>query len=363
MLWRLSQSDIPSLSLGAAVLATGGGGDPYIGSLCLRRMMERARGPQILDVKELADDMNVIVVGAIGSPAITLEKLQSEAAAGLIIDSVEAFAGVRLDAVVPLEIGGMNSLLPLMCGCARDLPVIDGDGMGRAYPTIERTSFHLAGIPITPLTMIDDHGGVVHIKYVDETRIEAAVRAIAVTFGGRAVSAFYPMTGRQAREAVLAGTMSLATRLGRAILEARRGDGDPFAALLGTLTAAGRTSRIMFDGKVVELERRQKGGWNVGVGKLEGLGDYRNASIEFRFQNELLVVREGGRPLITVPDLIAFLDRETAEPITCEKLRFGQRIKVVGIAGDDAFRSDMGLRLTGPKSFGLEESYIPISAH
>lgn len=357
MSWRFSKADIPFLSLGAAVLGTGGGGDPYIGSLCLRRMMEQGREPEILEIAELTDNMNVIVIGAIGSPAVTLEKLQSDFAPGRIIESVEARSGARIDAIVPLEIGGMNSLLPLMCACACGLPVVDGDGMGRAFPTNERTSFHLAGIPISPVTMIDDHGGVVQLTYADETRIEAAIRAVVLTFGGRAVSALYPMTGRQAREATLAGTMSLATQLGRAMLDARRDDGDVFAAIFRTLAAANRPGRVIFDGKVVALERRQRGGWNVGEGKLQGLGEYRGASVEFKFQNEFLVVRREGRPLITVPDLIAFLDRETADPITCEKLRFGQRIKVLGITGDDVFTSEAGLRLTNPASFGLEDGY------
>ncbi|MDT7797765.1 MAG: uncharacterized protein QOI78_1198 [Actinomycetota bacterium] len=56
MSWTLTEDDLPDLARGAAVLGTGGGGDPYVGRLLVREAI-RAHGPvTILDPSEVDDD-------------------------------------------------------------------------------------------------------------------------------------------------------------------------------------------------------------------------------------------------------------------------------------------------------------------
>jgi DUF917 family protein len=52
------------------------------------------------------------------------------------------FLKVKPDAVIPLEIGGGNGLQSLVIGAstALDIPAIDGDWMGRAYPVSWQTT-------------------------------------------------------------------------------------------------------------------------------------------------------------------------------------------------------------------------------
>jgi DUF917 family protein len=49
------------------------------------------------------------------------------------------------------------------------------------------------------------------------------------------------------------------------------------------------------------------------------------STLKIRFQNEHLVARADGRLFGIVPDLICVLDGDTAEPITAEAIRYGQR--------------------------------------
>jgi len=44
------------------------------------------------------------------------------------------YFGKEIGAIIPAEIGGVNSVIPLAVGRRLGLPVIDADGMGRAYP-------------------------------------------------------------------------------------------------------------------------------------------------------------------------------------------------------------------------------------
>ena len=50
----ITESDIDEIALGAAVLGTGGGGDPHVGSLIAKRLI-RLHGPvRLIDVDDLA---------------------------------------------------------------------------------------------------------------------------------------------------------------------------------------------------------------------------------------------------------------------------------------------------------------------
>jgi len=51
----------------------------------------------------------------------------------------------QFDAVMSVEIGGGNGLNAAMVAAETDLPLVDADAMGRAYPEAQMTSFAVAG--------------------------------------------------------------------------------------------------------------------------------------------------------------------------------------------------------------------------
>jgi DUF917 family protein len=110
---------------------------------------------------------------------------------------------------------------------------------------------------------------------------------------------------------------------------------------------------------VNDISRNTVGGYNIGNGVLESdLNE--GVTANFAFQNEFLYIREADNLLAIAPDLICFLDSETAQPITCETLRYGQRVTVMGFSAAPHFRTEAGLKATGPASFGLSDRYVPI---
>ncbi len=361
---KFVRSDVADLSLGAAILGTGGGGDPYIGTLALTNLMKSGIEPKIIQADDLADDALVVPVGMIGSPAVALEKLSSTVLPGTLIERLESTQHRKVDAVIPAEIGGVNSLFPLMSACVMDLPVVDADGMGRAFPTLDRTTFGLGGVPVCPVVMVNDRGECITIDVGTPARTETVARILATEFGGGAAVGLYLMTGKQVKETAVHGTLSLALNIGRAVRTARADKADPFEAIFSVVRsrAGWQVGRILFDGKISDVERRMTNGYNTGRGVLEGLGDFKTQEAAFAFQNEYLYVRSGERSLAVVPDLICFLDRDTAEPITCETVRYGQRVRVIGIVCDPKLRTPEALSVCGPSSFGLSETFVPIGA-
>ena len=355
---KITLDDLEALSLGAAVLGTGGGGDPYIGRLALKRQIELTSEPVVVPLEALADDAFVVPIGMAGSPAVALEKLLTESFADCVLRRFEEFSGRAVDAVMPIEIGGMNSLMPLLTACATGLPVIDADGMGRAFPSGDRTSFGVAGMSPFPILIMNEHLETVMIEASNPIRGEKITRTALVELGGAVIATHYPMSGRQAKDHAIPGTITLALGVGRAILAARREKTSPFEAILDYLrdNQPSMFGRVLFEGKVADVSRNHVGGYNIGAGTLEGSSD----TATFSFQNEYLYLRQGDRPLAIVPDLVCFLDQETAEPVTCELLRYGQRVTVMGFSCAPCFRTEAGLAACGPGSFRLSDTYVPI---
>ena len=70
-----------------------------------------------------------------------------------LLQKMEKHLGRRVDAIIPAEVGGLNSIIPLALGAQVGLPVIDGDGMGRAFPHIEMVTFSVYGSSACPMVI------------------------------------------------------------------------------------------------------------------------------------------------------------------------------------------------------------------
>ena len=76
MSWRITADSIRGLARGAAVLGTGGGGDPYIGSLLARQAVGDGF-VEVVPLEELPDDAMVVTAAMMGAPTVMIEKLPS----------------------------------------------------------------------------------------------------------------------------------------------------------------------------------------------------------------------------------------------------------------------------------------------
>ncbi|MEM8727038.1 MAG: DUF917 domain-containing protein, partial [Pseudomonadota bacterium] len=142
---KLGAEHLDDLALGSVFLATGGGGDPHVPKLLTSEVLKR-RGPvELLAPKDLADDAFVAAIGNVGAPTVSLELLPSDEEALIALEAFEKQMGRKLDAVVSFEIGGGNSLIPIMAAASRGIPVVDGDGMGRALPEAQMMTYAIRG--------------------------------------------------------------------------------------------------------------------------------------------------------------------------------------------------------------------------
>ncbi|WP_157220196.1 DUF917 domain-containing protein [Flavisphingomonas formosensis] len=352
--------DVQDMARGAVLLGTGGGGDPYVGELFVREQIRNGRVPRVVAPEALDDDAFVLSIAGIGAPTVIVEQLVSEKTLLRLLARAEAFYGRRVDALISAEIGGANSVFPLALSAISGVPVVDADGIGRAVPQLEMTTFSIYGVKATPCLLMDDAGNIVTVDAVNDRTAEDLCRSIVTAMGSMAFSAIYPMTGKQVRECAVLGTLSQALGIGQAIRKGRDEDGNPFDRLLAYLNGHdGRVARILFDGKVCDVVHETRDGWHWGLVTLQ---DLRNDSDRFTIEirNEFIIARHNGAPATMVPDLISVLDRESAEPLTAEMLTYGQRVKVLGFSADPMLRRPESLEVLGPRLFGLDCDFVPL---
>ena len=195
-----SIQDVRDMARGAVLLGAGGGGDPYIGELFVAAQIKRGNLPRIVASDTLADDAFVLSIAGIGAPSVIVEHLVSEATLRRLLARAERVYGRPVDALISAEIGGANSMFPLALSALSGIPVVDADGVGRAVPQLEMTTFSIYGARATPGVVIDDSGNTVIIEAVDDRMAEELTRAVTTAMGSMAFMALYPMTGRQVRE-------------------------------------------------------------------------------------------------------------------------------------------------------------------
>lgn len=356
ILRMIDVNDLEDIAIGGAVLGTGGGGDPYVGKLMAQQAIRRHGPVKLVDVGELADDALVVPVCMMGAPTVMTEKLPQGDELMNAFTALEKVMGRRIDAVLCGEAGGVNSTTPFVVAASSGLPLVDGDGMGRAFPELQMVTFTLCGVSATPMVLCDDKGNSIVLDTVSNAWTERLARAATIEMGGSALLAFYPMSGKVAKQAVVRGTLSLCAQVGETLRAARAAHGDPVAALAGLLGA-----QRLFHGRITDIERRTVGGFARGRATFQGVEDHKGQTMYLEFQNEFLIAQRGDDVLATTPDLISVVEADSGDPVTADSLKYGQRLVTLAWPCNPLWRTEEGIALVGPRYFKYDHDYRPLS--
>ncbi len=351
----LYEENIEDIALGAAVLGTGGGGDPYVGKLMAREAIRQYGPVELYTLDELEDDDLIVPAAGMGAPIVIIEKLPAGDDMINAFQALGKYTGKTPRGTMSIEAGGLNSVMPIYVAARLRIPMVDCDGMGRAFPEIQMTTFTSKGITASPIAMADERGNMILIDAVSNKWVETFARSIVVNMGAEGMMALYSATVKQLKEASIYGTITLAEEIGKTVRNARVNEANPVDAVRKSVNGF-----LVFRGKITDVDRRVEGGWNRGDAKMEGIGDFEGQQLQLDFQNEHLAVRVDGEFKATVPDLIAVLDGETGEPITTETLRYGMRVAVIAFPCAPQWREPDALKLAHPRYFGYDVDYIPV---
>lgn len=82
------------------------------------------------------------------------------------------------------EIGGLNALEPLITAAELGLPVLDCDGMGRAFPQLQQFGPFINGTCPYPAVITDHHGNYVCcVKCASAIELENFFRKHCISMG------------------------------------------------------------------------------------------------------------------------------------------------------------------------------------
>ncbi|KAJ7118585.1 hypothetical protein C8R43DRAFT_1153344 [Mycena crocata] len=377
--WIISEVDLEWISTGCYILGTGGGGTPYPHYVRLREMMRKGAVIRVISPENLQDSAVVACGGGKGSPTVGMEKLpaneQMEAQ-----HMVYKELGYQPDAVIALEIGGGNGLQGMLLGASNNLnvPTVDGDWMGRAYPVSwQITPVVLGGdkAHFLPTAIADGNGNnMVLLSGASEKLIERIFRAALAEMGSHVACAKGPCTGKNTKTYVVEHIISLAWRIGRAVALCRsKNQIDSVAEVIIEQVGGNKSAKVLFKGKIVSVERNTVKGHVYGEVVISASdvsdscdGVQFSGSMKIPFKNENILattidVNGKEEVVASVPDLICVCDASNGEAIGTPEYRYGLLVIVIGIQASEKWTStSRGIEIGGPRAFGMDVDYKPL---
>ncbi|KAJ5141735.1 hypothetical protein N7526_002730 [Penicillium atrosanguineum] len=378
--WYISPLDLEFIATGTGILGTGGGGPSYLQYLqCLESLRQpNAKGKmRVVDPSSLKDS-DIIVFGSwYGAPSVSGERMPAGREIMTAIDQAVKTSGyTHFEGVIADEIGGGNGMSTFPTSVYYDIPVVDGDLMGRAYPTMEHGTAYVYGEPITPCALADGKGNSsVVLKAESNRRVETMLRSQCVDLGLSIAVACTPLPGKSIKRYAVPNTVSQSWYIGRAVHKARYSKTN----IIDAIVLRHIPGRLLYTGKIIDVKRDVRRGYTMGQCTIAPLSSEEKDPNSFTsetpnsdesccliipFQNEFLYAAyaDAVNPddtsrhevICTVPDLISILGQD-GEAIGSQELRYGLHVNVIGMAAHPLWTGDeRGLKVGGPEGFGLD---------
>ncbi|KAF5600254.1 d-amino acid hydantoin hydrolase (hydantoinase) [Fusarium pseudoanthophilum] len=379
--WYVSERDVSWIATGCYILGTGGGGSPYGLMIRLRTQLRNGAIIRVVNPEDLPDDARVGCGGGAGSPTVAIEKLAGDE---LLEAQQELYKMCNTSAthMISVEVGGANGLSGLLLGSSdqMDIPTVDGDWMGRAYPTKWQTTpvvFKKRDTIWSPIAVSDGNGNVLVMpKASSDEAVERIIRSALSEMGSQVGAADAPVTGEETKRWAVEHTLSQSWRIGRAVARARKENRvDNVAETIIEECGGPGAGKVLWKGKIIGVERTLRNGHVYGECLIEGadVRDEHVASgdiskqfkgvVKIPFKNEniaALRVHSDRKEelqediLAIVPDLVCVIDAQNGEAVGTPEYRYGLLVVVLGIAASDRWTgTERGIKIGGPEAFGL----------
>lgn len=360
--------EVEDLVRGVTFFGTGGGGDPVKGLKFLKETLKDVGKIELIDVEDLDDNAMVCTCFYMGSIAphtpevkekmkrMGLDKMTYERVLPEAVKALERHLGKTIDAIVPIELGGINTPAPIDAAARLGKKVVDGDYAGRAIPEIVQTTPSLNNKTLDPMTSVDEWGNIVFIEKVrNHACAEAMGKAISTVAFGLVGQTAFVMTGKELKELLVRGTVTESIAVGKALREAREAGKDPAEEVAKLLNGW-----VLFKGKVVDKDWEDKEGYFWGTHTISGVGKFAGHEFKIWFKNENHISWLDNQVYVTSPDIIQVIDAKTGEPITNPDLAVGDEVSVVGVKKREAFATQAGIDRVGPTHYGFNIVHKPI---
>jgi len=375
---RLYKKDLENIVRGACLLSSGGGGT-YSSGLSLVNKFPSAYYEndyvEYVDLDDLPDSSKAcgLVVAYMGAPE-AIENLEYPEAGVNAVKKVKALMeanGQKLAYIVPVEIGALSSIVACTVAAKLGIPVINGDGAGRAVPELTMTTFAGYNISTNPTVLAternltirldvdnrkDSSNAVIVEDSPEDDNNAAIVETVARptislrTFGQKAGLAMWVMSVAQIKEAVkISNTLVACKEVGELIAEYQAGRKINVKDLLSCINTSLNTEAYeLCSGILCSAESVTEGGFDHGKVVIKGKDEGKIFTILFQNENLLAWDSASATPLAMAPDAIAYVvyapqvvysngdiigsDNALIKPLA------GQKVSVIGISAHPELR-------------------------
>ncbi len=366
----LTEEEMEPLLEGLAVFGTGGGGSPAFGRAIMENDFRRGRRYILVDPADISDDAFIVSGGIMGSvkavDTASVEKIIQhwEAHFELLValKTMETLSGRKVDYIVPIELGGLNTPVILSLGARAGIPVINGDSLGRAAPETQMSSFMGHGISIVPMPLVDDTGNVIIVRESQDIFFPDELgRWVITNAEGMGANTHYPMSGKELKLSVVPKTITKAFTVGKEILHLREEDN---LAIIDTISRLLRGKILFRKGVVAKLREEDRGGFLYQIVSIREKGGEGRVA-ELIVKNEVMLCQVEGKEVCIFPDLTLMVDTNTGRGIMSSELREGLELSIILAPCHsrvrEALRSPQGRLAFSPARFGYENlQYTPL---
>jgi uncharacterized protein len=325
----LTEKDVEPAVKGGSVYAAGGGGWADHGRM-LGYAAISVGPPELVEVDELDPKAWVATAAAIGAPASTtpweMRGVDYVRAAKLLQDEL----GEPVAALMIGQNGKSSTLNAWLPGAVLGMKVLDAVGDVRAHPTGDMGSIGLAGSP-EPMIQTAVGGNRAENRYIElvvkgaTAKVSPILRTAADQSGGFIASCRNPVRAKYVKKHAALGGISLALKLGEAIIKAEQsGGGSKVIDAIVKTTGGTILVRGTVTNKNVVYTNQA---FDIGTVTI-GAGD---SSATLHIMNEYMAIDDAGATRIaTFPDVITTMDA-AGTPLSVGQLREGMYVFVLHV--------------------------------
>ncbi|MBV7273888.1 DUF917 family protein [Clostridium sp. PL3] len=374
----LVKKDMEYIIQGAAFLGSGGGGGIEDAHIIEENIFTNTSYVEIKNVSDVKSGESGAVVALMGAPS-ALKESADFTSPKRAFELLQQIKGNNFSYCLPIEVGAVNSLVPMLVASQLGIPVIDADGAGRAVPQLETTTLAMANISPSPAALVNSitekfPSYAVSIS-LDKVKLpdgkaqadlmeEAARNMIDLKdFGQVGALSMYYIPQSKLEEGVIPDTLKYAHNIGKVIV-----DGSQTGKSIENLKSWFKNNKIKYftfdESEVIEVKAAssgQGGGFNIGIVKVKNKsGDV--VTINYENENLFAYLNENTKnPWAMAPDLICYMTDKGA--LSNMEIKKGQTVTIFGLPCNSKMRrkfiTDRFMQIL--KSLKIYDgSYIPI---
>jgi len=354
----IDSSWVKSLALGGQVLSSGGGGDTKNFETILEDIIKKKGKIQLVNVDDIFDNSYYCSNGMMGISNV-IDSYEFTGSNGVdTIKRMEDVEECKISGIYPYEGAGINLLYPIITAKLMDLPIIDGDIMGRCFTQLQMTTLELNNISISPF-ILKDTMNIMHVFNGKSTReIESEIRKVLSRIDDLGFFASGIEKGEMLKKLLIPGTISFAKNIGDAF------NNSSYEEIIEDIENAAENAPYgkvvkLFKARVISVEEAKfNKEWTRF--SLIGIEENKKGIFSILAKDQFLLTYNNQKISCTSPDIIAAIDLETLKPVTFLKLKKDMEVGVFALEVPDTHKTENGINLMGLQAFGYKLPYKSI---